>query len=103
LQESKRIMENFTASVQTLSLRRKLFRPVRHPGVILEAEWLKPLGVSVHEFAAIWDIDPQILHDIIKGKKPVDAAISSKLQDAFNIPATYWLQSQIEYNDSIHI
>lgn len=103
MQGSKSVIDNFIASVQTLSIRRKLLRPLRHPGAILEAEWLRPLGLSVDEFAAIWEINPQILSEIVKGQRPIDAATSSKLQEAFNVPAAHWLQVQREYNNSIHI
>lgn len=85
-------------SVQTFSLRQKRIRPIRHPGAILESEWLEPLGLSVYEFAIKWELNPYVLYEIIEGQRPLDVTTSSKLQQAFNVPACYWLQAQRDYD-----
>ncbi|AMJ62442.1 HigA family addiction module antitoxin [Bosea sp. PAMC 26642] len=98
MQESKNVIRNLMDSVQTFSLRRKRLQPVRHPGAIIQSEWLKPLGLSVFEFATIWEINPYVLYEIIEGDRPVDMIVAEKLQNAFNIPMSYWMQAQYDYD-----
>jgi HTH-type transcriptional regulator/antitoxin HigA len=67
-----------------------------HPGEELLDE-LKARSISQKDFAELSSIHPSQLNEIIKGKRGINADIALQIGTALNIPAEFWLRSQMFY------
>ena len=67
-----------------------------HPGEELLDE-LKARSISQKAFAELSSIHPSQLNEIIKGKRGINADIALQIGIALNIPAEFWLRSQMYY------
>jgi len=77
-------------SAETLS-------PGAHLALILEKREMKQA-----ELAAIMGRPPQYVHDVIKGKKNMDARVAVELEEALRTPtASDWLSWELEYQRSL--
>jgi HTH-type transcriptional regulator / antitoxin HigA len=73
-------------SAQTLS-------PGAHLALILQEQ-----GMKQAELAAMMGRPPQYVHDIIKGKKSMDARVAVELEEALSTPtASQWLEWELEH------
>ena len=67
-----------------------------HPGEELLDE-LKARRISQKDFAELSTIHPSQLNEIIKGKRGINADVALQIGNALNIPAEFWLRSQMYY------
>ncbi len=67
-----------------------------HPGEVLSDE-LKAREIRQKEFAAEIGMQPTMLNEIIKGKRPVTADIALLFEQVLDIPADFWLRFQGQY------
>ena len=67
-----------------------------HPGEELLDE-LKARSISQKAFAELSSIHPSQLNEIIKGKRGINADIALQIGIALNIPAEFWMRSQMYY------
>jgi HTH-type transcriptional regulator / antitoxin HigA len=67
-----------------------------HPGMVLKDE-LKSRGIPQKEFAHDIDMQPSMLNEIVKGKRPVTAETALLFEKSLDIPASFWLQFQAQY------
>jgi|SRR5687768_3564595 antitoxin HigA-1 len=68
-----------------------------HPGKVLGEE-LEARGISQKDFAALLDVRPSHLNELIKGKRHVSAIIAIKLEKHLGIKATFWMRVQVDYD-----
>lgn len=68
-----------------------------HPGLRIKQE-LKSLGLTQKNAAAILDMQPSHLSEIVRGKRNVTKAVAIKLQSLFPIPAEEWMHLQAAFD-----
>jgi antitoxin HigA-1 len=74
------------------------YRDPVHPGVILKADLLEPLGMSVNKLAAELHVPANRLSQIINGKRGISPDTSLRLARYFGFTAEYWLNMQAQYD-----
>lgn len=74
-----------------------------HPGKLIRDE-IESRGLTQDKVAKEMSLAPNVLNEIIKGKRNVTPAISLKLEKVFYIDAEYWMRLQIRFEiDSLRI
>ena len=66
-----------------------------HPGVILQEEFLTPLGITQVEFAAHLGIPVQRVNEIINGKRGISSATAWLFAEALETTPQFWLNLQM--------
>jgi addiction module HigA family antidote len=69
-------------------------RITTHPGEVLAAEYLKPLGMSVHALAMDLHVPANRLGAIVKGERSVTADTALRLARYFGTSAEFWINLQ---------
>jgi len=69
-----------------------------HPGEVLEAEFLKPLGLSQHRLALDIGVDPRRINEIVLRKRGVTANTALRLGRYFQTSPEFWLGLQAQYD-----
>ena len=67
-----------------------------HPGTVLKDE-LTERGIKQKDFAFEISMQPTMLNEILKGKRPVTADVSILLEKALDISADFWMNFQTQY------
>jgi len=65
-----------------------------HPGVILQEEFLTPLGITQVEFAAHLEIPVQRINEIVNGKRGITSATAWLFAEALETTPQFWLNLQ---------
>ena len=68
-----------------------------HPGSILKAEYLEPLGISAQDLAVSVGVLEGRITDVISGKSNVDVELSLRLARYFSTAADFWVHLQVEH------
>ena len=69
-----------------------------HPGVILEQEFLLPMGITAYRLAKITDIPQTRISAIIKGQRRITADTALRLGAFFDNSPRFWLGLQDDYD-----
>ena len=69
-----------------------------HPGEILAAEFMSPLGVGQNRLARDLDVPVRRIAGIVKGERSVTADTALRLARFFGTSAELWLGLQSEYD-----
>jgi len=72
--------------------------PIIHPGEMLLAEFLRPLGLPQSVVADDLGISRNRLNELILGKRAVTADTAIRLEQRFKMPARFWLHLQADYD-----
>lgn len=72
-------------------------RPV-HPGEVLLADYIKPLGMSVNALAKALDVPRSRINAIVKTQRGVSADTALRLERYFGGDAQGWLNMQAVYD-----
>jgi HTH-type transcriptional regulator / antitoxin HigA len=67
-----------------------------HPGILIKDE-IESHGMTQKDLALKMDIAPNIVNELIKGKRNITAALAIKLEAVLKIDAQYWMQLQAQY------
>ena len=70
-------------------------RPPTHPGVMLQEEFLKPLGVSQKQLAEAIQVPYRQINEIINGQRPVTPSIALRLAKYIGMSTTFWMNLQL--------
>jgi addiction module HigA family antidote len=70
-----------------------------HPGVILEEDFLDPLGISPESLSRETGLDEEFLVEIIDGRRPIDAETAKRLAAYFNVGSEFWMELQSGYEN----
>lgn len=73
------------------------FPPI-HPGEILFAEFLEPLGISQYRLAKDIGVTPRRINEIVHGRRTITADTALRLGRYFNMEAQFWLNLQSHYD-----
>src|SRR2546427_9847087 len=69
-----------------------------HPGEIIKALCLEPLGVTVTEAAEALGVSRKTLSSILNGRAGISPEMAVRLSLAFNTTAESWLNQQVQYD-----
>jgi len=69
-----------------------------HPGVILKAEFLDPLGISQLEFSAHLQVPIQRINGIIRGRRAITPETAWLLAQALGTTPEFWLNLQAAHD-----
>ena len=69
-----------------------------HPGEVLRALCLEPLGLTVTEAARALGVSRKTLSSILNGRAGVSPEMAIRLSLAFDTSAESWLNQQLQYD-----
>lgn len=69
-----------------------------HPGIVLEEEFLTPLGLTQVALAKHLGIPTQRINELIRGKRGVTPETAWLLAGAFGTTPQFWLNLQANYD-----
>ena len=69
-----------------------------HPGAVIRAEVLQPLGLSLTKAAEILGVRRATLSDLANGKSAVTAEMALRLEKAFGVSMDLLLRMQAGYD-----
>jgi addiction module HigA family antidote len=69
-----------------------------HPGDILREEFLRPLGISVYEFAAAIKVARSRVNDIVRARRAVTAETAMRFARYFGTTPNFWINLQAQYD-----
>lgn len=72
--------------------------PTVHPGEILRNEFLRPLGISVYEFASALKVPRSRVNDIVRGRRAVTADTAMRFARYFGTTPNFWINLQAQYD-----
>jgi len=72
-----------------------------HPGKILLQEFLQPMGISQNRLAAVINVPPRRINEIVHGKRRISADTALRLGLYFGTSPQFWLGLQTDYDVGI--
>ncbi|MEO5624527.1 MAG: HigA family addiction module antitoxin [Dokdonella sp.] len=72
--------------------------PNIHPGEILLAEFLEPLGISQNALARAADVPPRRINEIVLGKRSITADTAVRLAATLGTTERFWLGLQADFD-----
>jgi addiction module HigA family antidote len=69
-----------------------------HPGEIILEEVIKPLNITVTEFAKKLGVSRQAISEIINGKRGISPSMALRLSKALDTSPDIWLKLQLTYD-----
>ena len=69
-----------------------------HPGEILLAEFLEPMGISQYRLSKDISVPPRRINEIVHGKRAVSANTALRLAKYFGTTPQFWLNLQSHYD-----
>ena len=72
--------------------------PNIHPGEVLFAEFLEPLGISQNALARAADVPPRRINEIVLGKRSITADTAVRLAAALGTSERFWLGLQADFD-----
>ena len=76
---------------------RKAHAPI-HPGEILLAEFLAPMGLSQYRLAKDISVPPRRINEIVHGKRGITADTALRLARYFGTSEHFWMNLQTRYD-----
>jgi antitoxin HigA-1 len=73
-----------------------------HPGVVLEEEFLAPMGLTQVALAKHLGIPTQRINELIRGKRGVTPDTAWLLAGAFGTTPQFWLNLQTNYDLAVN-
>ena len=68
-----------------------------HPGVTLREDFMEPYGLSANGLAKLLGIPQNRISDIVRGRRGITADTALRLEQAFGVSASFWLNLQSHY------
>ena len=68
-----------------------------HPGDILKAEFIEPLGLSVNALSRAIGVPRTRLNDVVLGRRGITTDTAMRLARYFRIGARFWMNLQSHY------
>ncbi|SFU87075.1 HigA family addiction module antitoxin [Pseudoduganella namucuonensis] len=69
-----------------------------HPGEILLAEFLQPLGLTISQLAQEIEVGQEVLATVVDRREAITADLAQRLGKRFKVSAQFWLNLQAEYD-----
>jgi antitoxin HigA-1 len=68
------------------------------PGEILLKDFLKPMGITQDRLAKSIKVSASRVHDVVQGKRPINAELALRLARFFGTDARSWINLQAHYD-----
>lgn len=68
------------------------------PGEILLEDFAKPMGISQYRLARSINVPPSRIHDVVHGKRPINAELALRLARFFRTDVQSWVNLQAHYD-----
>ena len=68
-----------------------------HPGEILSADFLEPLGMTQYRLAKNINVHPRRINEIVHGKRGISADTALRFSRLFGTSPQFWLNIQDQY------
>ena len=72
--------------------------PPIHPGEVLMADFIEPLGITQHKVAVAIDVPPRRINEIVHGKRRITADTALRLARYFGTSDLFWVNLQNRYD-----
>lgn len=72
--------------------------PPIHPGEVLMADFIEPLGITQHKVAVAIDVPPRRINEIVHGKRRITADTALRLARYFSTSDLFWVNLQNRYD-----
>jgi addiction module HigA family antidote len=72
-----------------------------HPGEILLAEFLEPMGISQYRIAKAIDVPARRINEIVHGKRGISADTALRLSRALGLSEMFWINMQARYDAEV--
>lgn len=69
-----------------------------HPGEVLLAEFLEPMGLSQNRLALDIGVPPRRINEIVLGKRRITADTALRLARYFGMSPQFWLGLQMDHD-----
>ena len=69
-----------------------------HPGEVLAAEFLEPLGMTPSRLGRLLHVQPERIREIVRGTRAINANLALRLSIYFGTTARFWLNLQINHD-----
>ena len=69
-----------------------------HPGEILQAEFLEPMGISVYALAKAVRVPRSRMNDIVLGRRAISGDTALRLARYFDMTPEFWINLQAHYD-----
>ena len=69
-----------------------------HPGYILDADFMEPLGISVYALAKALSVPRTRMNEIVNGRRSITADTALRLSRHFGTSADFWMGLQAQYD-----
>ncbi len=69
-----------------------------HPGEVLLAEFLEPMGLSQNRLALDIGVPPRRINEIVLGKRRITADTALRLARYFRMSPQFWMGLQMDYD-----
>ncbi|MGL5858410.1 MAG: HigA family addiction module antitoxin [Angustibacter sp.] len=69
-----------------------------HPGEVLMAEFIEPLGITQHQVAVRVGVPPRRINEIVHGKRRITADTALRLARYFGTSEGFWLNLQTRFD-----
>ncbi len=76
----------------------ELKRPPTHPGEILKADFLSPLGITQVELAKALKTSFRTINEILNEKRSISPDMALRLSRYFGTTADVWMGLQADYD-----
>lgn len=76
---------------------KKAMEPI-HPGEVLLADFLVPLGVTQNRLAIAIDVPPRRINEIVHGKRRITADTALRLSRFFGTSDRFWVNLQSRFD-----
>jgi len=73
-------------------------RIATHPGEVLRAEFMEPMGLSAWALAAVLDVPANRISDILRERRGVSADTAIRLGRHFDTTARFWMNLQVAHD-----
>ncbi len=80
-----------------MKTKKRDFPPI-HPGEILVAEFLEPMGITQYRLAKDIGVTPRRINEIVHGRRAISADTALRLSHVFGMEAQFWLNLQSRYD-----
>ena len=67
-----------------------------HPGEILKAEFMEPMGISAYALAKALNFPG--IYEVVRGDRAISADTAVRLGKYFGLPAQFWMNLQNDYD-----
>ena len=82
--------------MKTINLKNLIPKEATHPSEHLKDE-IEARGIKQKDLALELDLPESTINEIIKGEKPINQDIATRLEKFLGIPAKFWMNAQSNY------